>query len=541
MKIKLKPLVFWPSFVILIATTIFSLVNLEAFSSTLSKVTVGSMGFFGAGYETLTVLMLFACIAVFVMPFGRVKIGGSSAKPLLKPFSWFAVSLAVTVATGILFWAALEPIYHVTQPPTSLGIEPGSPASAVFALSTIYLHWSFMPYAIYGVPVVMFAFAYYNMKKPFSVASMLAPILGDKTEGVIGEIVDSIILLAMVLGVATTLGVGTLMITGGLNYIWGIPSNMYVWLIVMGAIVAAFVISAITGLSEGVKKLAEINLWAFFFFVAWVIVFGPTLFNINLGVESFANFLDNFFSKNMFTGASAQDQWPVWWTIWYYAIWMAWAPITAVFLGRVSYGYTVRAVVTVNVFLSAIFNVIWFTFFSGTAIHMEIFQKAGFGDILTNKGPEMVNYAFFGHLPLGTIISAIFVVIAYLTYVAGADAMCSTLAGLSTFGISPDSPEPPAILKIIWGIILGAVAWITMSFAGLDGLKALSNMGGIPTLIFLAPVTYALMKVAWNPYKYDTFKEDYDEYGQIKRTKVQDSKGNPITSTNIDMACTLKQ
>lgn len=519
-EIKLRPLVFWPSFIILVIATIFSIVNLETFSSVISDVTVSSMKFFGVGYEVLTVIMFIVCLAVCVMPFGRVKIGGSKAKPLLNPFSWFAVSLAVTVATALLFWASVEPIIHLTEPPASLGLEPNSPEAAVFSLSTVFLHWSFLPYAVYGVPVIMFAFAYYNMKKPFMVSSMLAPILGDKTEGKIGIMVDLATVLAMVLGVANSLGVGTLLVTGGLNYVWGVPSNMFVWLIVMLAIVVAFVISAITGLSNGVKKLAEINLWIFIFFLAWVIMFGSTLFNINLGVESFAHLMDNFFSQSLFNGVVGGDEWPVWWTIWYFAAWMAWAPISAVFLGRVSYGYSVRAIVVVNVFLGGLFNVIWFTFFSGSAIHMELFENAGLGEVLINKGTEMVNYAFFNQFPLGTLINIVFVVTAYITYVAGADAMCDTLAGLSTHGISPDSPNPPAILKIVWGAVLGVVAWITMSFAGLEGLKALSNLGGIPTLILLTPITYCVIKVAWNPYKYDTFKEDYDEYGQPKRPKV---------------------
>lgn len=59
-----------------------------------------------------------------------------------------------------------------------------------------------------------------------------------------------------------------------------------------------------------------------------------------------------------------------------------------------------------------------------------------------------------------------------------------------------------------------------MTFAGLDGLKSLSNLGGIPTLIILVPITWCLIKVAANPFKYDTFKEDYDEYGQPKMEKI---------------------
>lgn len=537
MKTPIRPIVFWPSFIILIAAVIFSLTNLETFSSTLSNVTVWSMSFFGSGYELLTVIMMFVCIAICFMPFGRVKIGGSQAKAPYGLFTYFTMCLAMTVATGILAWAALEPIFHVTQPPASYGIEPGSAESAVFAMSTMYLHWTFTPYAIYGVPTVLFAFVYYNMKKPFTISAMLSPILGDKSEGKVGEIVDSIIVLAMVCGVATTLGVGTMMISGGLRTVFGLPSNIWIWFFVCAGIVASFVISAIVGISDGLKHLAKFNFYIFLFLLGWVIVFGAALFCINLGLEGFGDFLGRFFEKNFFTGAASGDQWPVWWTIWYYAIWMAWAPVSAVFLGRISYGYKVRTVVGINVFLSAMFSVIWFTFFSGTAIHMEIIQKLGLGQVLATQGNEMVNYAFFGALPLGKIISAVFVITAFVTYVAGADAMCATLAGLSTYGISPDNPESSPGLKILWGVVLGAVAWITMSFAGLDGLKALSNLGGIPTLLLLVPVTWALIKVAANPFKYDTFKEDYDIYGQPIREVVNPAAA-AIPAANAEAAST---
>lgn len=521
MKEKIRPMVFWPSFILLIAAVLFSLFNLETFSSTLSKVTVWSMGFFGSGYELLTVIMTFVCIAICIMPFGRVRIGGNEAKPTFNLFTYFTMCLAMTVAIGILFWGAVEPIFHLTQPPASYGLTPNSPKAAIFAMSTIFLHWTFTPYAIYGVPTVMFAFAYYNMKKSFSVSSMLSPLMSDeKVNGKVGQLVDSIILFAMVCGVATTLGVGTLTITGGLRTVFGIPGNKLVWFIVCAAIVVSFIFSAIVGLMDGLKNLAKWNFYIFLFLLAWVIIFGSALFCINLGLEGMGDFLGNFFQKNFFTGAAAGDQWPIWWTIWYYAIWMAWAPVSAVFLGRISYGYKVRTVVGINVFLSALFSVIWFTFFSGTAIHMQMFQNINLGDILVKQGNDMVTYAFFGGLPLPNIISGIFVITAFITYVAGSDAMCATLAGLSTFGISPDNPETKPFLKIVWGILLGAVAWITMSFAGLDGLKALSNLGGIPTLILLVPVTWALIKVAMNPFKYDTFKTDYDEYGQPKREKV---------------------
>jgi hypothetical protein len=53
-----------------------------------------------------------------------------------------------------------------------------------------------------------------------------------------------------------------------------------------------------------------------------------------------------------------------------------------------------------------------------------------------------------------------------------------------------------------------------------QGVAASLKVISIPTLILLVPVTWALIKVAMDPFKYDTFKADYDEYGQPKREKV---------------------
>ncbi|MFE4897869.1 BCCT family transporter [Peribacillus butanolivorans] len=64
-----------------------------------------------------------------------------------------------------------------------MGIDPNSPAEAIFAMSTMYLHWTITPYAIYCVPIIVFAFTYYNMRKPDSLSSTLSPVLGKKLDG----------------------------------------------------------------------------------------------------------------------------------------------------------------------------------------------------------------------------------------------------------------------------------------------------------------------------------------------------------------------
>ncbi|MDA8229383.1 MAG: BCCT family transporter [Desulfitobacterium hafniense] len=510
---NLKPLVFWPPFLLLLGAVILSFVNKEAFAAVTTKANNWILANFSWLFNIGVLAMLVVCIAIFFSPFGKVKIGGSKAVPLLTPWKWFAVTICTSIAIGILFWGTAEPMYHLSGPPKSLGIEPNSPAAAIYAMSTMYLHWTFSPYAIYAVPTVLFAFAYYNMRKPFSLASTLYPLMGEKSLGALGMGIDAITLYALVAGMAASLGTGVLTVSGGLNYLFGIPSNPVTWLFVTVAIVVTFVISAITGLFNGIRFLSDLNAKIFFFLIIWVFIFGPTAYILNLGTESFANYLTYFFQKSLFTGAAAGDQWPQWWTVFYWAVWLAWAPISGVFLGRISYGYSVRSVLLLNLFLAALFSVIWMTIFSGAAIHLELVEKLGLAAVMAKNGTEGVVYLFLSKFPLAVIVIPVFVFTSFLSYVTGADAMTSAMGGMSTAGISPESPEPSPVMKIIWGTILGAVAWVMISFAGIDGIKMISNLGGFPALFLELAMTVALVMVALNPKKYDTFKEDYAEDG----------------------------
>lgn len=506
---NIKPLVFWPPFLLLVGAVVFSFISKDAFIKAINGANGWLMAHFGWLFNLGSLAMLFVCIAVYFMPLGKVKIGGSKAQPLLTPWKWWAVTLCTGIAIGILFWATAEPMYHVTAPPESWGIKPNSPQAGIFAMSTMFLHWTFTPYAIYTIPALMFAFAYYNMRKPFSLGSTLYPLAGERALGKWGQGIDAICLYALVAGMSASLGTGIMTVAGGIEYLFGMKSGPFIWAIIDIAIVITFVISSATGLLEGIRFLADFNAKIFIGLVIFVFIFGPTTYILNLGTESFANYLGHFFEKSLFTGAAAGDKWPQWWTIFYWANWLAWAPVTGLFLGRISYGYSVRQFLMVNLITPAIFSILWMTVFSGTAIHMEIVQHLGLAEIMSAKGPEAAVYFFLSKFPLAGAIIPVFIFTAFLSYVTGADAMTSAMGGMSSTGISPESPEPKLFMKILWGAILGTVAWVMISFAGIDGVKMISNLGGFPALLLELGMAVGLIMVARNPKKYDTFKEDY--------------------------------
>jgi choline-glycine betaine transporter len=60
-----------------------------------------------------------------------------------------------------------------------------------------------------------------------------------------------------------------------------------------------------------------------------------------------------------------------WWTIFYWAWWITWAPFVGFFVAIISKGRTVRNVIMGGFFCPTLFAIIWFSVFGGLAIKME--------------------------------------------------------------------------------------------------------------------------------------------------------------------------
>ncbi|MBL7218756.1 MAG: BCCT family transporter [Phycisphaerae bacterium] len=512
---KIKPLVFLPPFGLLGAVVVLNFINKELFTSVLTNAYGWVLSTFGQVFALTPFLMLLTCAVIYFCPFGRVIIGGPDAKPLLTKWRWFTITLCTTIAIGILFWATAEPMFMLSDPPRSLGIAPNSPAAAVFAMDTILLHWTCTPYAIYTITGLMFAFAYYNMKKPFSLGSPLSPLLGRRGEGHIGQIIDAICLYALVAGMAGSLGAAMMLLGGGIHHVFDIagrPSDMLLAIITI-AIVGTFIVSAITGLMKGIRVLSNINTVFLIGLLIFIFAFGPTKHILLDGARSFVHFAGDFVRRNFWT-ATTDDPWANKWTIFYWANWFAWAPISVAFLGRISYGHSVRSFIVFNLVLPAVFSSIWMVVFGSTAIHMELSEGARLVEALNEGGPEGVLYALLSHFPLPWLLVPAFLITAFLSFVTAADSNTSAMGGLSSTGISPDSPEPGILIKIVWGALIGMIAWVMICFAHLDGIRMLSNLGGLPALFLCIGATICVIVVAWNPKKYDAFKNGYDEKGR---------------------------
>lgn len=496
---SIRPVVFFVPLAILVLTVLTSFVDHEGLLAATSAANSWILSHFAWAFSWGSFLFVITCLWAFFSPLGRVRIGGPEAKPLLTPWGWFSITLCTTIAIGILFWATAEPIFHVYGPPTHSGIAPGSPEAAQFAMTSLYMHWSFTPYAIYTVPGLAFALAYYNLKRPYSLNGPLSLVLGRATRGLVGDLIDTVAIFALIAGIAATLGVGMLSISGGVSAIFDVPSSAFMQAMVTVAIVGTFVVSSITGLQRGIRILSNINTRFFFLLAIFILVTGPTGAMVSLGWDGLTGYVREFLPRSLGLGATHDADWSEAWTVFYWANWLAWAPITALFLGRIARGYTVRAFIMVNFFGPALFAILWMTIFGGAAIDMDRASGGGLNSLLAEAGPEAVAYAFLAEFPFSGVLMAGFVFLSFISYVTAADSNTEAIAGVCEKEIGQgnaeavDSSPVSFWVKGTLAILIGASAWAMTALSGIDGVRMMSNLGGFPALILVLLMNAALI------------------------------------------------
>ena len=438
---------------------------------------------------------------VAISPLGSVRIGGPNAKPILSRWNWFAITLCTTIAIGILFWGAAEPIFHVSNPPAFSGAEPQSEEAARFAVSTLFMHWTITPYALYSIPALAFALAHFNLGRPYSLSGPLSIVFGRAATGRGGALIDAVGLYALIAGVAASLGVGVMTLAGGLDRLTALNDGAPLRFAVTLCIVGVFVASSITGIQRGIKFLSDINVKFFFALAAFMLIAGPTGAILSLGAKAAGDYVVNFIPASLALGERAGSPWMQDWTVFYFANWLAWAPITALFLGRIAVGYTVREFLIFNLAAPAGFSALWMTIFGGAAISAD----AGAGVLtaaLNDRGPDAVVYALFDAFPMAAFIAAAFIVLSFISFVTAMDSNTHSIAAvcLKPATSSHDEKRSAAMpVKIFWGALVGAVAWVMTSTTGIDGVRMLSNLGGAPGLAILIAmgVVIIVIRINW--------------------------------------------
>ncbi|WP_259764250.1 BCCT family transporter, partial [Pseudomonas protegens] len=103
-------------------------------------------------------------------------------------------------------------------------------------------------------------------------------------------------------------------------------------------------------------------------------------------------------------------------------------------------------------------------------------------------------------LPASGLIIAFLLFIAFISFVTAADSSTDVIGNLCSRGVTADSDlDGSPLLKVIWGAIIGCVSWVMVAYVGIDGVKMLSNLGGLPGMLIVLLSSSALIIWMKNP------------------------------------------
>ena len=473
----------------------------------------------GSWYMYVMAFYIIVCLVLAILPStGKIRLGGVDSKPEFSSFSWFSMMFGAGIGIGMLTYATGEPIFHFgTNPDVITGETTASSADNVrAAMKWSFLHWGFSAWGCYAIVGLALAFFSYSRGLPLTIRSGLTPLLGRSLEGPLGHIIDIVSVIATILGISVTLGYGVSQFAAGLYNITGME-----WIMnaegspTAGAMILCLVIvmilstlSALSGVGKGIKWLSNINMGLSFFILAFLLIFGSTMFALQslfLGIWDYVVALPSM-ALSVYKGDGVEDSvatqlagWQGGWTIFYWAWWIAFAPFVGLFLARISKGRTIREYVLGAMIVPSIMCFVWFAFAGGTAIDLTL--NGGAGDQITGAGLSSQLFAMINFMlspTLATLMSCVIVVLLLTYLVTSADSAVLIINTIAAAG--DESPKGRAHI-IVWGAILTLVIGGLLLAGGLGAINTAMIIGALPFSAVMALMGASLLKALWRDSK----------------------------------------
>ena len=445
-------------------------------------------------------IFVITCILIAVSPLGRVRIGGTEARPDYSYPAWFSMLFAAGMGIGLMFYGVSEPLTHFGTSMGGTAIEngvrtdwaplsgaAGDPARArdLAMAATIY-HWALHPWAIYAVLALGLAIFSFNKGLPLTIRSVFYPILGERIWGWPGHLVDILAVLATMFGLATSLGFGSSQAAAGLHFLFGFPLGDTMQIVLIIGITAIALASVLAGLDAGVKRLSEINMVLAIMLLVFVIIAGPTLAIVQGFFSNLASYLE--FLPALSNPFGREDaSFSQGWTAFYWAWWISWSPFVGMFIARVSRGRSAREFIVSVLIVPSLACVLWMTVFGNTAISQVV--KDGYLAASEAELPLQI-FMMLQSLPLAQISSFIAIILVVVFFVTSSDSGSLVIDVIASGG-KVDAPAPQ---RVFWASFEGLVAIALVLGGGVVALQAMAVSTGLPFTIVLLVATVSLVK-----------------------------------------------
>lgn len=486
---RIKPTVLWGTVAFIVLVAGWCLISPDSAENHLGTIVTWMGGWFGWFYILLATVVL-AFVVYVALRYSRVRLGHDTDRPEYSTFAWASMLFAAGIGTDLMFYAVAEPATQYLAPPRGTAMsEQAAREGTVWTL----FHYGITGWGMYTLMGLALGYFAHRRGLPLAVRSALYPVFGRRIKGGIGNAVDIATVLGTIFGVATSLGIGVVMLNVGLDILFGVDQGLpaQTALIVVAVVMAT--ISATSGVDKGIRILSQLNVILALLLAGWVLVFGNTQFLLRAAVMNVGDFIALFPGMTLDTAAFDYDaDWMNTWTLFFWAWWIAWASFVGMFLARISKGRTIGQFVVGTLTIPFLYIVMWVAMFGNAAIDRIRGGDKAFGEAAMNK-PETGFYSLLQSYPGATFIIGLATFVGLLFYVTSADSGALVMANLTSELPDAESDAKPWV-RILWAAATGVLTVAMLVVGGITALQSATVIMGLPFAIVMLLVMFGLHK-----------------------------------------------
>ncbi|WP_092224259.1 BCCT family transporter [Desulforhopalus singaporensis] len=454
---------------------------------------------FSSGFLIGVTAVLFFALWVGMSKYGDMRLGKDDDRPEFSFIAWVAMMFSAGFGLSTLTWCAAEPLYHLFQSSYTVDAgTAGTPAGIPKAMLLTVFDWGIHGWALFAVGGLAIAFPAYRLGKPMNLGIGLYGILKDKSQtGFWGKLTDVLGVISTLGGNGASLGFGILSIAYGIKHITGVELGSAGTFVAMLMIIAAFTLSAVSGVKRGIRILSLINIYLGLGMLIWLLLTGPTTYLLSLFTQTLGEYISSIVSMSFWSDAGnfadgqyQQRSWLNWWVIFYWLWWVSYIPFCSGFIARISKGRTIREYILGTTLVPVLMTMALFVIWGGNSAYLEVTKAAPMWDnVQQNLGSAL--YVLLEQFPMGGLLG----VLVFFSVVVFGVTTSDSASYFISMQVSKGNPDPKISMRILWGCLLGGAAMLLLATGKLNALKAMAIVAGAPFFFVVIAYMISIVKM----------------------------------------------
>tara|TARA_Y100000782_G_C10106113_1_gene232517 strand:- start:38 stop:907 length:870 start_codon:yes stop_codon:yes gene_type:complete len=281
------------------------------------------------------------------------------------------------------------------------------------------------------------------------------------------------------------------MLSTGFSDIFNLDGNFLVDLGVLGLCVGLFGYSVYRGLTNGIKRLSDINMLLAGIFLIIVLFLGPTFEIIRSSFDGLIFMFTHFWQMSTL-GITEQSDFADAWTVFYWAWWVAFGPLVALFIARISKGRTIREMIWGMLIFGSLGSWLFYMILGGYSMSLDVNEILAVSQVTDSTHGDMA-IAVVHTMPFDTLMLLLFCGITVIFVTTSYDSMSFVIA-YHVQKNSLEKTDPGKYLRLFWAIVLGILPAALIIYSSHQVALNIIILASLPLLIIYPLMAISVLK-----------------------------------------------